>query len=88
MATRKTASETTLDAVDDTVYPGKTVRTLGPVALEVRRLWQEEGLTQAEIREKLQVSFDVIHQLMLQSYKSTMDTYLVFENQEKERVGL
>jgi hypothetical protein len=88
MATRKTASEVTLDTVDEAAYPGKTVRTLGPVALEVRRLWQEEGLTQAEIREKLQVSFDVIHQLMLQSYKSTMDTYLVFENQEKERLGL
>ena len=88
MAARKTASESTLDVVDASVYPGKEVRELAPVAIEVRRLWQEEGFSQAEIREKLQVSFDVIHQLMLQSYKSTMDTYLVFENQEKERLGL
>ena len=58
------------------------------VALEVRRLREEEGLDTSEIREKLQVSYDVLNQLILQSYKSTMNTPVVFEVQEKIRLGI
>jgi orotate phosphoribosyltransferase-like protein len=64
------------------------VRQLEPVALEIRRLREQEGLNIAEIGEKLQVSYDVMNQLILQSYKSVMNTPAVFEAQEKIRLGL
>ncbi len=40
------------------------------------------------IHEELQVSYDVINQLFLQSYKMTMNTKEVFEAQEKLRLGI
>lgn len=40
------------------------------------------------IHEALQVSYDVINQLFLQSYKMTMNTQEVFEAQEKLRLGI
>ena len=67
--------------------PGKSVRKLEDVATEIRRLRNEELATTQEIHEKLQVSFDVINQLFLQSYKMTMNTNDVFEAQEKIRLG-
>ena len=68
--------------------PGKAVRKLEDVALEVRRLREEDGLDLQQIGEKLQVSYDVLNQLILQSYKSTMNTPVVFEVQEKIRLGM
>lgn len=67
--------------------PGKEVRQLADVAFEIRRLRFEEGLTTGEIQEKLQVSMEIINQLLLQSYKMTMNTFEVMENQEKLRLG-
>ncbi len=68
--------------------PGNSPRKLEDVALEIRRLREEDGLNITEIGEKLQVSYDVINQLILQSYKSVMNTPVVFETQEKIRLGL
>jgi len=68
--------------------PGKQIRKLEDVALEIRRLREEQNLNIMEIGEKLQVSYDVINQLILQSYKSTMNTPIVFERQEKIRLGI
>jgi predicted DNA-binding protein (UPF0251 family) len=67
--------------------PGNAVRKLEDVALEVRRLREEEGLDLQQIGEKLEVSYDVLNQLILQSYKSTMNTPVVFEAQENLRLG-
>lgn len=64
------------------------MRKLEDVALEIRRLREEEGLDNEQIREVLQVSYDVINQLFLQSYKMTMNTGEVFEAQEKLRIGV
>ena len=68
--------------------PGNSPRKLEDVALEIRRLREEDGLNITEIGEKLQVSYDVINQLILQSYKSVMNTPVVFETQENIRLGL
>lgn len=67
--------------------PGKVMRKLEDVAAEIRRLRNEELATTQEIHEQLQVSFDVINQLFLQSYKMTMNTNDVFEAQEKLRLA-
>ena len=68
--------------------PGNSPRKLEDVALEIRRLREEDGLNITEIGEKLQVSYDVINQLILQSYKSVMNTPVVFEAQENIRLGV
>ena len=68
--------------------PGDKVRKLQDVAFEIRRLREEDDLNITEIGAKLQVSYDVINQLILQSYKSVMNTPVVFEAQEKIRLGV
>jgi ribosome-binding protein aMBF1 (putative translation factor) len=72
----------------NSAFPGDKVRKLEDVALEIRRLREEDGLNITEIGEKLQVSYDVINQLILQSYKSVMNTPVVFEVQEQIRLGI
>jgi len=67
--------------------PGKEVRKLEDVALEIRRLRNEELMETKEIHETLQVSYDVINQLFLQSYKMTMNTGEVFKAQEEIRLS-
>ena len=86
MPARKTSVPESKPSADPAL-PGKTVRKLEDVALEIRRLRNEELLTTQEINEKLQVSFDVINQLFLQSYKMTMNTEEVFKAQEELRLG-
>ena len=66
--------------------PGKEVRKLEDVALEVRRLREEEGLDIAAIGQQLQVSYDVMNQLILQSYKMAIDSEAVFQRQEEIRL--
>jgi len=53
----------------------------------VRRLREDEGFDLQQISQKLEVSYDVLNQLILQSYKSTMNTPAVFEAQENLRLG-
>jgi hypothetical protein len=71
----------------NSALPGKEVRKLEDVALEIRRLRNEELMETKEIHETLQVSYDVINQLFLQSYKMTMNTGEVFKAQEEIRLG-
>jgi hypothetical protein len=92
MSARKTAdadaSVTAKTPAIDPVLPGKEVRDLAFVAAEIRRLREEEGMDNQAIHAALQVSYDVINQLFLQSYKMTMNTNEVFTAQEKLRLGI
>ncbi len=87
-ARKQVDADTSVVAKPPSALPGKEVRSLETVAVEIRRLRDEEGLSTQEIHEMLQVSFDVINQLFLQSYKMTMNTGETFEVQEKMRLGL
>ena len=82
------ASVTASKVTADFALPGKEIRDLAFVAAEIRRLREEEGMGNQAIHEELQVSYDVINQLFLQSYKMTMNTKEVFEAQEKLRLGI
>jgi hypothetical protein len=88
MPARKNAdtSVSTEQSAVDPALPGKEIRELAFVAAEIRRLREEEGMNNQAIHEALQVSYDVINQLFLQSYKMTMNTQEVFEAQEKLRL--
>lgn len=91
MPARKAETDGSVEAAPkkaNSALPGKEMRKLEDVALEIRRLREEEGLDNEQIREVLQVSYDVINQLFLQSYKMTMNTGEVFEAQEKLRIGV
>jgi predicted DNA-binding protein (UPF0251 family) len=89
MPTRKQIdADPSVVAKPPSALPSREVRGLDTVAAEIRRLRDEEGLSTQEIHEMLEVSFDVINQLFLQSYKMTMNTGETFEMQEKMRLGL
>jgi hypothetical protein len=88
MPARRTA-EASLEAKGEKVasfLPGNEMRTLDVVIPEARRLHEEDGLTVPEISAKLQVSYDVLNQMFLQSYKMTINTVELFERQEKRRL--
>ena len=91
MTPRKTASaEASLEvqeAKDLGAYDFSKVREWGTVAKEIKAL-QESGLSGAEICEKLQVSYVLVNQAILQSYKMVIDSVAGFERQEKMRLGI
>lgn len=57
------------------------------VVPQIREL-KEAGVTVPEIAEKLQLSYVLVNQVMVQSYKMCVDTIGVFERQEKMRLGI
>lgn len=57
------------------------------VVPQIREL-KEAGVTVPEIAEKLQLSYVLVNQVMVQSYKMSVDTLGVFERQEKMRLGI
>lgn len=54
---------------------------------EIRRM-KEEGATVPDIAAALELSYVLVNQVMLQSYKMTVDTIGLFERQERMRLGL
>ena len=60
-------------------------RKWADVAKEIKAL-REKGANVPEICEKLQVSYVLVNQLILQSYKMAIDSDAVFQRQEKMRL--
>lgn len=87
MTTRKTASETSVDAASAKVVDTKKPRKWVEVVKEIQAL-REAGANVPEICEKLEVSYVLVNQVMLQSYKMAIDSEQVFERQEKLRLGI
>lgn len=52
------------------------------------REMKEAGATVPEIAEKLELSYVLVNQVMLQSYKMSVQTVQVFEAQERKRLGV
>jgi hypothetical protein len=67
--------------------PSTGVRNWQDVVPQIREL-KEAGATVPEIAEKLQLSYVLVNQVMVQSYKMSVDTIGVFERQEKIRLGI
>ena len=64
-----------------------SVREWSAVAKEIQAL-RTEGATVPEICEQLQISYVLVNQLILQSYKMAIDSAAVFERQEQMRLGI
>jgi len=62
------------------------VRDWKDVAKRIREL-KGEGQVVPQIAEALQLSYVLVNQVMLQSYKMTVDTVALFERQEQQRVA-
>ena len=62
------------------------VRDWADVVPEIQRM-KDAGASVPEIAEALQLSYVLVNQVFLQSYKMTVDTISLFNRQEKARVG-
>lgn len=67
--------------------PNNAPRKWEDVVPQIREM-KDAGATVPEIAEKLQLSYVLVNQVMLQSYKMSVDTIGVFERQEKMRLGI
>lgn len=67
--------------------PTSAPRKWEDVVPQIREM-KEAGATVPEIAEKLELSYVLVNQVMVQSYKMTIDTIGVFERQEKMRLGI
>jgi len=57
------------------------------VAKEIQKL-KKAGMTVPAIAEKLELTYGIVNQIMLRSYKMTANTKRVFERHEAKRLGL
>jgi hypothetical protein len=87
MSTRKTVSDVSVSAAPAKAVDAKKPRAWSEVAKEIQAL-REKGANVPEICEKLEVSYVLVNQLILQSYKLVIDSEQVFERQEKMRLGI
>ena len=87
MPVRKTSTEPSVEAAQVKVADSKQPREWSAVAKEIQQL-RETGASVPEICEKLEVSYVLVNQLILQSYKMVIDSVQVFERQEKMRLGI
>ena len=87
MPVRKTSTEASVEAAQVKVADSKQPREWSAVAKEIQQM-RETGASVPEICEKLEVSYVLVNQLILQSYKMVIDSVQVFERQEKMRLGI
>jgi hypothetical protein len=90
MSPRRSAnSESTVKAAEAKANePDMTkVRKWPDVAKQVQAM-REQGANVPEICEKLSISYPLVNQLILRSYKMVIQSAEVFERQEKIRLGI
>lgn len=86
MSPRRASTEFSVEKVEVKAPDPKQPRKWADVAKEVRAL-REKGATVPEICEQLQVSYVLVNQLILQSYKMAIDSEAVFQRQEEMRLA-
>jgi hypothetical protein len=88
MTPRKTGvTESSVEKQEAVIVDSNKPREWSAVAKEIQQM-REVGETVPAIVEKLQVSYVLVNQLILQSYKMVIDSAQVFERQEKMRLGI
>jgi len=85
MSPRRASVETSVDALDVQTPDPKKPRKWADVAKEIQAM-REKGANVPEICEKLSVSYVLVNQLILQSYKMAIDSEQVFQRQEEMRL--
>lgn len=87
MPIKKVVPEVIVEEPKSTALDFSVVRNWTDVAAEIQKL-REGGVTVPDIAEQLKVSYVLVNQCVLQSYKMLIDSVQVFERQEGKRLGL
>ena len=88
MPTRKTESGSSSLKVEKMDAPVvEKPRKFSEVVKQVRKM-REAGKTVPQIATEMKMSYAVVNQLVLRSYKMTSRTEEVFDRQEQMRLGL
>ena len=87
MPVKKIVPEVIVEEPKSTALDFSVVRNWTDVAAEIQKL-RGEGVTVPDIAEQLKVSYVLVNQCVLQSYKMLIDSVQVFERQEGKRLGL
>lgn len=86
-ASEPKASRRKAEKAEAAAEAGSGPREWKEVVAQIRGM-KEEGATVPQIAEALELDYVLVNQVMLQSYKMTVDTLAVFERQEKRRLGI
>ena len=87
MPVKKIVPEVSVEEPKSTALDFSVVRNWSDVAAEIQKL-RGEGVNVPDIAEQLKVSYVLVNQCVLQSYKMLIDSVQVFERQEGKRLGL
>ena len=87
MPVKKIVPEVSVEEPKSTALDFSVVREWGDVAAEIQKL-RQDGVSVPEIADQLQVSYVLVNQCVLQSYKMLIDSVQVFKGQEEKRLGL
>jgi len=85
MPVKKIVPEVIVEEPKSTALDFSVVREWSDVAAEIQKL-RQEGVPVPEIADQLQVSYVLVNQCVLQSYKMLIDSVQVFEQQEQKRL--
>jgi hypothetical protein len=85
MPVKKFVPEVIVEEPKSTALDFSVVRNWSDVAAEIQKL-RAEGVTVPDIAEQLKVSYVLVNQCVLQSYKMLIDSVQVFERQEQKRL--
>ena len=86
MPVKKFVPEVNVEEPKSTALDFSVVRKLSDVAAEIQKL-RGEGVNVPDIAEQLKVSYVLVNQCVLQSYKMLIDSVQVFERQEGKRLN-
>ena len=84
MPVKKFVPEVIVEEPKSTALDFSVVRNWSDVAAEIQKL-RQAGVSVPEIADQLQVSYVLVNQCVLQSYKMLIDSVQVFERQEQKR---
>ena len=86
MPVKKFVPEIIVEEPKSTAFDFSVVRNWSDVAAEIQKL-RGEGVNVPDIAEQLKVSYVLVNQCVLQSYKMLIDSVQVFERQEGKRLN-
>jgi hypothetical protein len=86
MPVKKFVPEVSVEEPKSTALDFTVVRNWSDVAAEIQTL-RQQGVSVPEIADQLQVSYVLVNQCVLQSYKMLIDSVQVFERQEQKRLN-
>jgi len=85
MSPRRASAEPSVETLEVKAPDPNKPRKWADVAKEIQAM-REKGANVPEICEKLSVSYVLVNQLILQSYKMAIDSEAVFQRQEEMRL--